>query len=122
MTSYEIFYYVDEDGAAPVRDYLLALPEGQRAKVLAFIRFLAEEGHRVRRPFADYLGDGTGLYEIRPKPTRVIYYYFDRNRIVLLHAFLKRAQAIPGKDLRIALDRKQKCEELIKCDRVEFGG
>jgi hypothetical protein len=66
--NFEIFYYVDEKGIAPVREYLSGLPEGQRAKIYAFINFLSEEGHRVRRPFADYLGDQTGLYELRPSP------------------------------------------------------
>ncbi len=119
---FEIYYYIDEKGAAPAREYLLGLPEGQRVKAFAFIKFLSEEGYKVRRPFADYLGDQTGLYEIRPKPNRVIYFFYHKNKIVLLHAFLKKTKAIPEKELKIAMDRKENCEVLIKFNEADFEG
>ena len=121
-SNFEVYYYVDEKGMAPVRDYLFGLPEGQRAKVFAFVNFLSEEGYKVRRPFADYLGDQTGLYELRPKPSRVIYFFHHKNKIILLHAFLKKTKAIPPKELKVAMDRKENCEVLIKFNKVEFEG
>lgn len=119
-THFEVYYYVDERGVAPVREYLLSLPEGQRVKAFAFIHYLSEEGYKVRRPFADYLGDQTGLYELRPKPSRVIYFYYHRDKIVLLHAFLKKTKAIPEKDLKIASDRRENCDALLKFNRADF--
>ena len=92
-SDFEIYYYIDENGIAPVRGYLLGLPEGQKAKAFAFINFLSEVGYNIRRPFGDYLGDQTGLYELRPKPSRIIYFYRHKNKIVLLHAFLKKTKA-----------------------------
>lgn len=64
--NFDIYYYVNENRVAPVREYLLRLSEGQKAKAFAFINFLSEAGYKVRRPFADYLGDRTGIYELRP--------------------------------------------------------
>ena len=61
-----------------------------------------------------------GLYELRPKPSRVIYFYLHKNRIVLLHAFIKKTKAIPEKDLRTALDRKENCEVLLKFNKADF--
>ena len=92
----------------------------EKAKAFAFINFLSEVGYKVRRPFADYLGDQTGLYELRPKPSRVIYFFCDKNKIVLLHAFIKKTKAIPEKDLKIALDRKENCDVLFKFNKAEF--
>ena len=122
MSNFGIYYYVDEKGTAPVREYILHLPEGQRVKAFSFINFLSDEGYKVRRPFADYLGDQTGLYELRPKPSRIIYFFTHQNKIVLLHAFTKKTKAIPERELRIALDRKENCDILIKFDRAEFEG
>ncbi len=118
--NFEIYYYVDEEGIVPVREYLLGLPEGQRSKAFAFINFLSEAGYNIRRPFGDYLGDQTGLYELRPKPSRVIYFFYQRNRIVLLHAFHKKTKAIPEIDLKMAMDRKENSEVLLKFRRAEF--
>jgi phage-related protein len=98
----------------------MGLPEGQKAKAFAFINFLAEVGFNIRRPFGDYLGDQSGLYELRPKPSRVIYFFHHKNKIVLLHAFYKKTKAIPEKELRIAQDRKENCEVLLKFNRAEF--
>ena len=122
MPNFEIYYYVDEKGTAPVREYILNLPEGQRVKAFSFIHFLSDQGYKVRRPFADYLGDQTGLYELRPKPSRIIYFFTHRDKIVLLHAFTKKTKAIPERELRIALDRKENCDILIKFNRAEFEG
>ena len=118
--NFEIYYYVDEKGNAPVREYLLELPDGQKAKVFAFINFLSESGYNVRRPFGDYLGDQTGLYELRPKPSRVIYFFCHKNKIVLLHSFIKRTKMIEKRDMKIALDRKENCDILLKFNRAEF--
>lgn len=118
--NFEIYYYVDEKGVAQVREYLLGLPEGQKAKAFAFINYLSEVGYNIRRPFGDYLGDQTSLYELRPKPSRVIYFFHHRNKIVLLHSFIKNTKKIPKKDLQTALDRKENCEILLKFSRADF--
>lgn len=120
--NFEIYYYVDEDGLAPVREYLSKLPEGQKAKAFAFINYLSEAGFNIRRPFGDYLGDQTGLYELRPKPSRVIYFFHHKNKIVLLRAFIKNTKKILAKDLQVALDRKENCEVLLKFNRADFEG
>ena len=116
----EVCYYVDERGIAPVRDYVLGLEEKQKAKVMAYIKFLSENGPGMRRPFADYLGDKTGIYELRPQRHRVLYFFYHRDKIILLHAFLKRTRELPQKDIRLAQDRKDHCEVLLKLEKVDL--
>jgi phage-related protein len=118
--SFEIFYFADERGKVPVRDYLFSLPEKERAKVAAYITYLSEEGPRMRRPHADYLGDRKGLYELRPGRHRIIYFFFLRNKIILLHSFMKKTDAIPQKDIEIALRRKEIVERNQRVIPIEF--
>ena len=76
----------------------------------------------MRRPFADYLGEKTGLYELRPGRHRVLYFFYIRNKVVLLHAFLKKTNTIPERDIEIALHRKEICEVPLKFNKVDFEG
>lgn len=118
--NFEVLYFVNEKGEAPVREYLLALHSAERAKVYAFLKHLSEAGYKMRRPFADYLGDKTGLYELRPGRHRVLYFFFMRGKVILLHAFLKKTDAIPERDIETALSRKEICEVLFKYNRVDL--
>ena len=59
--NFEILYFVDEKGGAPVQDYVKRLPSNEKIKVYAYLKHLSEVGYKMRRPFADYLGEKTGL-------------------------------------------------------------
>lgn len=118
--NFEILYFVDEKGNAPVQDYIKGLPGNEKAKVYAYLKHLSDVGYKMRRPFADYLGEKTGLYELRPGRHRVLYFFFIRSKVILLHAFLKKTDAIPDRDIEIALERKEICEVLHKYHKVDF--
>ena len=119
--THDILYFVDEKGNAPVREYIVHLPFQERVKVFAYLKHLSEIGYQMRRPFSDYLGGKTGIYELRPGRHRVLYFFIQKGKIILLHAFLKRTDQIPEREIEIALARKEICEVLLKYDRVNFG-
>lgn len=118
--SFDILYFVDEKGRAPVQDYIRAQPLPERAKIFAYLKHLSEVGYKMRRPFADYLGEKTGLYELRPGRHRIIYFFLLRGKIILLHAFLKKTDDIPERDIDLGLHRKEICEVLLRYEKVEF--
>jgi phage-related protein len=95
-------------GARPVRDFINDLSKPAKAKVLAALQMLEEHGHRLQLPHSRALGGG--LQELRighPEgPFRVIYCYLPGRKIVLLHAFVKRTEAIRKSDLDVARARK----------------
>lgn len=117
---FEVLYFVDEKGNAPVRDYVKKLTDTERAKVYAYLKHLSDVGYKIRRPFGDYMGDKTGLYELRPGRHRIIYFFLIKKKIVLLHSFLKKTDAISEKDIDMALSRKEICEVLMKYNKVDF--
>jgi phage-related protein len=69
---------------------------------------------------ADYLGDRTGLYELRPSPHRVIYYYFEKGKIVLVHALRKRSDRLPKPELEKAAFNKEVSEIYVKHDMIDY--
>ena len=68
------------------------------AKCVAAVERLAELGHELRRPLADYLRDG--IYELRPKSGhvnyRMLYFFHGRNVAVLASGLTKEAEVPPA--------------------------
>lgn len=107
----EVIFYQDDSGRAPVVEWLRELRRLDRkgyAKCVPRIRRLAELGHELRRPEADYLQDG--IYELRARRGRVnyriLYFFRDQDSAVLAHALTKEGE-IPESDIDRAIRRKQ---------------
>ena len=111
-----IYYYIDERGANPVREYIQALPQDERAKVFAYLAELKKQGHNLRRPLADYLGQG--IYELRPKANRIFYFFFLKESVVLVHAIRKKTDKIPQRDFGVCLKRKISVEEHARVEKA----
>ena len=103
---FEIIFYKDEKGNSPVHEYLSSAPKRQQDKAIAYLDRLAQFGFSLKRPIADSLGGGLGLYELRPDRNRILYCFHRRTQIILLHAFLKRTNEIPQREIEIVLKRK----------------
>lgn len=110
-----IYYFVDERGDNPVRDFIESLPLKERAKVFAYINELKRQGNNLRRPMADYLEDG--IYELRAKDNRIFYFFYLKDNAVLVHAAKKKTREIPRNDLNLCLKRKQLVE--TGCGHIE---
>ncbi|MFH1800152.1 MAG: type II toxin-antitoxin system RelE/ParE family toxin [Candidatus Omnitrophota bacterium] len=118
--SYQVNYFKNEKGEEPVRDYIKDLALEDKAKVFAYLKQLSDVGPQMRRPMADYMGNKTGLYELRPGKHRVIYFYMERKNIILLHALYKKTDKIPEGDVETALWRKEICQTLKRYNQVDF--
>ncbi len=84
-----------------------------RAKVWAAITYLEHVGNQAVGPLSKPLGQG--LFEVRVgsgrHEIRILYAFRPGHRIVLLHGFLKKSQAIPARELDTARSRLQELEE-----------
>ena len=117
---FSIYYFVDERGQKPVEYCISALPLKERVKIFAYLEELKRQGHNLRRPMADYIGNG--IYELRPKHDRIFYFFFLKDRVVLLHAIRKKSDKIPEFDLSLCLKRKVLVEEYAKLEKIELRG
>lgn len=86
MPETEVIYYCEDDGTAPVLEWLAEIGRRNRkaaVKCTARIEVLGELGHELRRPMADYLRDG--IYELRVRAGRVNYrilYFFHGQNVL----------------------------------------
>lgn len=94
----------DERAAAEVRTW----PGDMRARLQRIIELVETRGPRnVGMPHVRHV-EGK-VWEMRPKGRdgigRALYFAASRQRIVILHAFVKKTEATPRREIRTALDR-----------------
>lgn len=104
-----IRYYQKPNGRSPVEDFLVDLPESTRLEVFDAITFL-HNGVALSMPLSRNLsGIRPGLHELRFRDrsgqVRVFYYVKRGDAIYLIHAFRKKTQHIPQKELDTVLKR-----------------
>lgn len=100
------FFYQTAAGAEPVRDWLLTLDAEDR-RIIGVDIATVEYGWPVGMPTCRSLGES--LWEVRSslasrREARVIFAVIEE-RMVLLHAFMKKTQKTPKTDLDLALKR-----------------
>lgn len=76
------------------------------------LELLAEYGPSLRLPHSRALGDG--LFELRPRGRsgigRAFYCFLLGRRVVVLHAFVKKSQQTPDRDLKLARRRQKEVQ------------
>ncbi|MEX0612878.1 MAG: type II toxin-antitoxin system RelE/ParE family toxin [Pirellulales bacterium] len=106
MPQTEVLIFAEEDGSAPLLVWLDEQDSKVQDKCQVRIERLAELGHELRRPEADYLREG--VYELRIRFRSVNYrilYFFHARGAVLSHGITKE-RAVPDKEIDRALRNK----------------
>lgn len=92
-----------------VKDEIESRPVGILADFARITELVMEFGPQIRMPHSRAMG--AGLFEMRPKGKegtgRVFYCFIIDQRVVILHAFIKKTQETPEQDLKIARKRKK---------------
>ena len=102
-------FYQEEDGSAPVEEFLAVLPVEKRAKALAIVRRLEEVGPALPFPYSSQVrGKVRELRTQHGKDKIRILYFADRRRwFILLHGLVKRTEALGERDIKVAEQRRR---------------
>src|SRR4051794_31857256 len=107
MKRVHAFFYSSRSGREPVREWLMTLSKDDRREVGRMLMTL-EFGWPVGMPLSRPMG--RGLHELRAdleeqRRARVFFYVDSQQRLILLHAFVKKTRATPERELEIARNR-----------------
>jgi len=87
-------------------------PDGILADFARIVELLIEFGPNLRMPHSRAMG--SGLFELRPRGRegigRVFYCFVVRQRVMILHAFVKKTEDTPNQELRIARRRMKEVQ------------
>jgi phage-related protein len=106
---FAVEFYEAERGRCPVREFLNGLKEADSNDFAAIMAGLAKLRNRQyhRSPLSKPLGND--LFELRhvgKLNTRVLYFFAKGQRIITVHGIRNKAQAIPQRDIKVALERR----------------
>ena len=109
LTVMKVRFYRTSSGRSPVEEFLQLLPESTRLEVIDAI-VLLDSGKTLSMPLSRNLSNiRIGLHELRFRDkagqVRVIYFIKKGESIYLIHAFRKKTQEIPRKEMDIILKR-----------------
>ncbi len=105
---WQVVFYMDFDGKEPVKDFVLAQPDGAIAEILHVFKLLREFNIGLGMPYVQKIGN-SGLRELRIKHSsdsyRIFYFAHIGHKLVLLHAFVKKSAKMPEGDIKLAIKR-----------------
>jgi phage-related protein len=107
-------FYRTEQGAEPVREWLLSLPLEDRRTIGSDIKD-AEFAWPIGMPLCRSLTGHKGLWEIRStlpsrRIARILFFIAD-GEMILLHGFIKKSQKTDTKEIATALHRRKNHEQ-----------
>jgi phage-related protein len=106
---FQIIYY-SFNGNSPILEFLKALPKKDIAKILREIDLLEEFGLSLGMPHIKKLVDSEEIWELRIKFSsnnyRIFYFVLKDKQFVLLHAFQKKTDSTPKREIQTAITRK----------------
>ena len=105
---WKVYFFETGRGDRPVEQFILKQPANIRARINQSIFLLINRGPFLKPPYMKKLQDK--IYELRIKSHVAIRIFYSPKdgTYYLLHAFKKKSQKTPAKELRIALDRMRK--------------
>lgn len=115
MQRFEVEYFEKEDGTYPSEEFILSQDVKMRAKLFRLLELLEEKGNTLREPYSKSLDDG--IFEIRAKQgsniTRVLYFFYIGNKIILTNGFIKKSQKTPPSEIDLAKKYRAEYEKRL---------
>ena len=109
MLKTEVVIYQEQEGQVPLLDWLDGLPSKAQDKCIVKVELLEEYGHKLKRPYCDYLEDG--IYELRARlgnvNYRILYAFVGQNIVLLSHGCTKEKR-VPKIEISRAIRNRDK--------------
>ncbi len=115
MDKWKVIYYISPSGNSPVKEFLDANLKA-KLKALRIFSNMEEYGLSSVIPHVKKL-TGNRLWEIRilgEDSTRILYITRAEKQILLLHAFVKKTNKTPAREINTALMRLKEVDSLTK--------
>lgn len=105
--SWQVKYFQTRRGDYPVKDFIENLEKPLFIRIFRYIDLIINKGFDLTPPYAKKIQNNIWELRITEKSQIRILYTYSNNVFYLLHAFKKKKDKIPLKELLIALDRKK---------------
>lgn len=102
---WEIEFYEDSHGNIPVQDFISRQSYKVKAKMLKFLDLLEEFNLSLGQPYVEKLAD-SDVWELKIRHGsdyfRILYFAASGRKFIILHAFIKKTDITPKREIEIA--------------------
>ncbi|TDA64064.1 MAG: type II toxin-antitoxin system RelE/ParE family toxin [Clostridia bacterium] len=110
----KVTLYMSPSGRTPVADYIANLNAESRAKVARALDLLEQYGPALGPPHVKPLKGTGGLCELRVPfggQAYRLFFFPDGGEVIVTHAFTKKSEKTPKKELQTAISRMKEYQE-----------
>lgn len=106
---YEVIFYSEKNGNSDIKEYIQMLQNKANTskdcrikvnKIISYIDLLSKKGLEIGEPYIKHLD--SEIWELRPLKDRILFAYWDNNKFILLHQFMKKTRKTPAKEIEKA--------------------
>jgi phage-related protein len=109
LSSFKCHYYKTSSGRSPVKNFIDRLSYNTQRKFFAKIEWLEGYGPGLIEPHAKKID--RYIYELRFEGDdgfiRVLYFFYSKNKIILVNGFKKKTKKTPKKEIELANKRRE---------------
>ena len=102
---WKVNFYITTRGESLVRKFISEQDDLIQSKILQSILLIHDRGPFLKPPQIKKIQPNLLELRIKSKIQVRIFYTVKNNEFYLLHAFIKKSQKTPTKDLKVAIDR-----------------
>jgi len=104
---WSVEFYADAMGRIKVLEFLNSLPTQERSAIKRSIELLLEFGIQLPAPYVRAIVGHRKLWELRAGSIRLLYFAHTGRRFVILHAFRKKGQKTPQREMALPRDERR---------------
>lgn len=103
--SWQVDFFKNNRGDSPVEEFIKQQDEITYAKIIHSVDLVKNNGIQLRPPYVKKIRNNVWELRISGKNAVRILYCIFNNKFYFLHAFKKKTNKTPLKEIKIALDR-----------------
>lgn len=107
--NWEIQYYEKPNNRCPVIDFFDSRTKTEMVYIDNAVDRLEEYGDKLDRPYIGYLRDKIWelRIKIRNKQYRILFFFFEGNKIIFTHGFPKKTRKVPDSEIDKAIEYRE---------------
>ncbi len=111
---FQVEFYFTANGELPAKEYFDLSERQIQIKLLALVKYIAEEGRLFDETKFRSVDKNEKIYEFKPMSERFFNFFTDGRRIIITNAYRKRGQKVDPKELAKAIRLKKDYGSRVK--------
>lgn len=104
---FQVEFYFTAVGKIPAKEYLEELSLDIKVKLVALVKYMAENGKLFDKTKFRMVDATEKIYEFKPLSYRFFTFFCEGRRIIITNGYIKKTQKVSSRDLERAINIKR---------------